>query len=211
MFQFFDVSLEIIFWILFPKWHLTLTFKSHKVKMVNLHFLFLISVTSKRVPWFCWLACNSQVPARCEKLAYLEETLVLTWWSTWFHLLCKLPPTHKVDLEWKEAENTLNMMTKITSRRTHRLPHLYNDLRPFLEQNNFLEGGIRTIRMSFPTQHLENVRHKSWTDKLLVIYRVSIFVSWIQVQILGAGDGFCLEAEGWTRWPLLGSSGSKVL
>lgn len=146
LFQWFDVPLEFIirllffFFILFPKWYLILAFKSHEVKMVSLRFLFLISVTSKRVFWFCWLVCNSQVPARCEKLAYLEETLVLTWWSTWFHLLCKLPPTHKVDLEWKEAKNTLNMMTKITSWGRHRLPHLYNDARPFLEQNNFLES-----------------------------------------------------------------------
>lgn len=117
-----------------PKRYLILAFKSHEMKMVRLHFLFLIFVTSKSVSWFCWLFCNFQVLSRCEKIAYLVEMLVLTWWSTWFHLLCKLPPTRKVDLEWKETKNTFNKMIKITLFLDTNFPHLYNYLSTFLVQ-----------------------------------------------------------------------------
>lgn len=106
--------------------------------MVRLHFLFLIFVTSKRVSGFCWLFCNFQVLSRCEKIAYLVEMFVLTWWSTWFHLLCKLPPTRKVDLEWKETKNTFNKTIKIYF--WTQTSHIFTIIWVyFLHKNNFLE------------------------------------------------------------------------
>ena len=131
-----------------------LTFKSHEMKMANFHFLLLISVTSKRASWFHWLFCNFQV---VKKTASLVGMLVLTWWNTWFRLLCKLPPTRKVDLQWEETKNTFNKMIKITLFPGHRIPTALQYLSMFLVQNNCLERRkLKQFRWAFIFSILEH-------------------------------------------------------
>lgn len=64
--------------------------REHFCYLAFFFFLLILSLKMHLV-WWAFTSALTHFPSE-----------ILTWWSIWFHLLYKLLPIHKVDLQWNK-------------------------------------------------------------------------------------------------------------